>query len=175
MIRAATEEDLLNTPDDGIYELVDGEIRMSPGGCRHAVTSMALAGVLAPYVWERRLGHVFGPNTGHRLPSGNVRCPDVSFIGIDRLPDESLSDDFVNLAADLMVEIVSPRDRPRHVLDKVGEYLEAGVRLVWVVDPQKASAVVYRSLTDVRKIGIDGYLEGGEVVPGFRCRLREIL
>ena len=173
--RAATEEDLRNAPDDGIYELVDGEIRMSPGGGRHGVTSMALIALLGPLVKERGLGHVVGPDTGHRLPGGNVRCPDVSFIASGRFPDEKPPDDFVDLAPDLAVEVISPRDRPRHILDKVGEYLEAGVRLVWVIDPQNSSAVVYRSLIDVREIGPDDYLEGGDVVPGFRCQLREIL
>lgn len=173
--RAATEEDLLNTPDDGIYELVDGEIRLSPGGYRHGKTSMALVILLGAHVKEHRLGHVVGPDTGHRLPGGNVRCPDVSFIAFGRFPDEVVSDDFASLAPDLAVEVLSPSDRPRWILDKVGEYLEAGVRLVWVIDPLKSTAVVYRSLTEVREIGIEEYLEGGDVVPGFRCRLREIL
>ena len=173
--RAATEDDLRNTPDDGIYELVDGEIRLSPGGGRHGRTSMALVTLLGPFVKERRLGHVVGPDTGHRMPGGNVRCPDVSFIAAGRFPNEQLPDDFVSLAPDLAVEVISPSDRQRWILDKVGEYLEAGVRLVWVIDPQKSRAVVYRSLTDVQEIEIDGLLEGGEVVPGFRCQLREIL
>jgi len=173
--RAATEEDLRNTPDDGIYELVDGEIRMSPGGVRHGKTSMALVTLLGPFVKEHHLGHVVGPDTGHRLPGGNVRCPDVSFIASGRFPNEEVPDDFANLAPDLAVEVISPGDRPRWILDKVGEYLEAGVRLVWVIDPQKSSAVVYRSVTDVREIGLDEYLEGGDVLPGFRCQLREIL
>lgn len=173
--RAATEDDLRNTPDDGIYELVDGEIRLSPGGVRHGKASMALVVLLGSYIKEHRLGHVVGPDTGHRLPSGNVRCPDVSFIASGRFPNEEVPDDFASLAPDLAVEVISPRDRPRWILDKVGEYLEAGVRLVWVIDPRKSSAVVYRSLTDVREIGLDGYLDGGDVVPGFRCQLREIL
>ena len=173
--RAATEEDLRNTPDDGIYELVDGEIRWSSGGFRHSKTSMALVTLLGPFVKERSLGHVVGPDTGNRLPGGNVRCPDVSFIASGRFPNEELPEDFVSLAPDLAVEVISPSDRPRWILDKVGEYLEAGVRLVWVIDPQKSTAVVYRSLTEVRELGLDDYLEGGDVVPGFRCRLREIL
>jgi Uma2 family endonuclease len=173
--RAATEEDLLNTPDDGIYELVDGEIRLSPGGGRHGKASMALVILLGSYVKERRLGHVLGPDTGHRLPGGNVRCPDVSFIASGRFPNEEISDDFVNFAPDLAVEVISPSDRSRWILDKVGEYLDAGVRMVWVIDPRTSSAAVHRSLVDVREIGIDDFLEGGEVVPGFRCRLREIL
>jgi Uma2 family endonuclease len=60
-------------------------------------------------------------------------------------------------------------------MDKVGEYLEAGVRLVWVIDPKKERAVVYRSLSDVRELGAGESLDGGEVVPGFSCRLRDIL
>jgi Uma2 family endonuclease len=70
--------------------------------------------------------------------------------------------------------VLSPRDRPRYVLDKVGEYLEAGVRLVWVIDPRKTRAVVYRSLSGVRELGPDGELDGEDVLPGFRC-VREIL
>jgi Uma2 family endonuclease len=71
--------------------------------------------------------------------------------------------------------VLSPGDRPRHVLDKVGEYLEAGVRLIWVIDPGKARAVVYRSLSDVRELADDDVLDGEDVLPGFRCPLRDIL
>ena len=74
-----------------------------------------------------------------------------------------------------VVEVISPGDRPLYVLDRVGEYLETGVRVVWVIDPANARAVVYRSVTAVRTIGLDEDLDGGDVVPGFRCRLREIL
>ncbi len=172
--RPATEADLLNTPDDGIYELVDGEIRLSPAGGRHGKTSMALVSLLGPYVRDHRLGHVMGPDTGHRLPSGNVRCPDVSFVANGRFPDEVVPADYVNLPPDLAVEVVSPQDRPRWILDKVGEYLEAGVRLVWVIDPQRQRASAYRSFVDVREVGPDDQLDGEDVVPGFRCRLREI-
>jgi Uma2 family endonuclease len=73
------------------------------------------------------------------------------------------------------VEIVSPGDRPRHILDKVGEYLEAGTRLVWVIDPRKAKAVVYRSLSEVRELGLADTLDGEDVLPRFSCPLRDIL
>jgi hypothetical protein len=49
--------------------------------------------------------------------------------------------------------VLSPNDRSRQVLDKVGEYLEAGVRLVWVIDPERRTAAVHRSLTKVRELG----------------------
>ena len=63
----------------------------------------------------------------------------------------------------------------RHVLDKVGEYLEAGVRMVWIIDPRKAKAIVYRSLSDVTELQGGDALDGGEVLPGFRCPLRDVL
>ena len=81
---------------------------------------------------------------------------------------------FGDVVPDLAVEVLSPDDRPRQVLDKVGEYLQAGVRLVWVIDPRRERAVAYRSLTDVTNLGLDDNLDGGEVLPGFSVRLREV-
>jgi Uma2 family endonuclease len=174
--RAATEEDLLAMPDDGHkYELVDGEIRVSPVGDRHGYVAANLVGLLFTFVKRRRLGFVMSGDAGFRLPSKNVRCPDVSFVASGRFPKNRPPEDFGNLAPDLAVEVLSPRDRPRYVLDKVGEYLESGVRMVWVIDPRTRRATVYRSLSDVRKLGVDDSLDGEDVLPGFRCRLREIL
>jgi Uma2 family endonuclease len=174
--RVATEEDLLAMPKDGRkYELVDGEIRVSPAGDRHSVVALELASRLLAFVKEHRLGHVMGADAGFRLPSTNVRSPDVSFVASGRFPDDKPPVDFGNVAPDLAVEVLSPHDRPRHVLDKVGEYLEAGVRLIWVIDPQQGRAVAYRSLSDVQELGEDGQLDGQDVLTGFRCSLRSIL
>jgi len=71
--------------------------------------------------------------------------------------------------------VVSPGDSPRHVLDKLGEYLQAGVRLVWVIDPKRERAAVYRSLTDVRELWPDDALDGADVVPGFSVTLADLL
>ena len=61
------------------------------------------------------------------------------------------------------------------MLEKVGEYLDAGTHLVWVIDPEKRTAAAYRSLTDVRTIGETDALEGEDVVPGFACPLGNVL
>jgi len=130
----ATEADLLRMPNDGYkYELVDGAIRMSPGGARHGQVGVRLSAVLHAFVIERSLGHVFESSTGFRLPGGNVRSPDVSFVRAARFENEQVPEGFPDLAPDLAVEVLSPGDSPRHVLDKVGEYLQSGVRLVWVI------------------------------------------
>jgi Uma2 family endonuclease len=171
----ATEADLLRTPRDGQkYELVDGEIRVSPAGSRHGTICVALISRLAPFVEKLALGYVFDSSTGFRLPNGNVRSPDTSFIARGRFEGGQVPEDF-GPPPDLAVEVLSPDDRPRYLFDKVGDYLDAGVRLVWVLDPKNQRASVYRSLTDVRKLTLDDELDGEDVVPGFRCRLREIL
>ena len=176
-IRArATEADLLAQPEDGNkYELVDGEIRVSPGGTRHSHVGAQIVGRLLAFVNQRRLGFVFGSDIGYRLPGGNVRSPDASYVSAGRFPQDRLPDEFADLAPDLAIEVVSPGDRARHVLDKVGEYLEAGTRLVWVIDPRKGKATAHRSLSDVRTLGPDDLLDGEDVLPGFSCPLASIL
>ncbi|MET0556303.1 MAG: Uma2 family endonuclease [Vicinamibacteria bacterium] len=173
--RRATEDDLWNVPENGRkYELVDGELVMSPAGLRHGRICARLVRTLGNFVHDGALGDVFDSSTGFRLPSGNVRIPDVSFVSAARIADP-VPNDFGNVPPDLAVEVLSPTDRPRLVLDKVGEYLDAGVRLVWVIDPEAARAAVHRSLTDVRHVDIDGTLDGADVLPGFAVSLRELL
>ena len=171
-----TDADLLAVPRDGRkYEFVDGAIRVSPAGFRHGVVSVRLTRRIDTFVSAAQLGYVLESSTGYRLPGGNVRSPDVSFVRLERLPSNELPVGFAEFAPDLAVEVLSPEDRQREILDKVGEYLAAGVALVWVIDPEKRSAAVFRSLTDVRHIGHDGELDGEDVVPGFRCRLAELV
>ena len=174
--RTITDEELLQLPKDGNkYEVVDGELVMSPGaGLPHERIVMLLGSELVRFVRKRRLGDVFGSNALYVLPSGNKRGPDVSFVAAGRLDGPGISHVFPQLAPDLAVEVVSPSDSPQRVLDKVGEYLEAGVRLVWVIDPQHRRAAVYRAITSVQEIGEGGTLDGGDVLPGFSCALGEL-
>ena len=180
--RYVTDEELLQAPRDGQkYERVDGEMRVSPAGFRHEGVGMALAARLWVFVTERKLGHVVGSSAGFRWPGrkvdrpDNVRSPDVSFVAAGRFPDERWPIGFPELAPDLAVEVLSPDDRRGDVLEKVGEYLDVGTRLVWVIDPEKRTAVVYRSLTDVRVISDTEALDGEDVVPGFSCPLKDVL
>ena len=171
----ATEADLLRMPKDGRkYELVDGQIRMSPAGARHGLVIVDLTRRLAAFVERTRSGYVFDSSTGIRLPKGNVRSPDICFVARRRFKKAGVPKGFIPFAPDLAVEVLSPADSQRYVLDKVGEYLEAGVRLVWVLDPEARSASVYRSLTAVRTLSGKDVLTGEDVLPGFRCRLRDV-
>lgn len=172
----ATEADLLRMPKDGRkYELVDGQIRVSPAGGQHGLIIVELTARLLAFVKRARWGYVFESSTGFRLPKGNVRSPDISFVARGRFKKEIVPKGFIPFPPDLAVEVLSPEDRPRFVLDKVGEYLDAGVRMVWVLDPEAHSASVYRSLTNVQTLSEKDQLRGEDVLPGFRCRLGEIL
>lgn len=177
-----TDEDLLRMPRDGQkYERVDGQVRVSPGGVRHSAVTLRLAARLLAFVSARKLGHVLESSPGFRWPGrnperpDNVRSPDVSFIAAGRFPDEREPEGFAALAPDLAVEVVSPSDRHGDVLEKVGEYLDAGTRLVWVINPERRTAAAYRSDTDVRVISESDVLEGEDVVPGFACPLKDVL
>jgi Uma2 family endonuclease len=170
-----TDEELMALPGDGKYELVDGELlRMSPAGGRHGEIVLRLAARLLGFVAERKLGHVFDGQTGFRFPDTNLRSPDVSFVATDRLPD-GVPAGFLHVAPDLAVEVLSPSDRAADLAHKVAEYLAVGVRLLWVIDPEKETAVVYRTGSTPRTVRQDGVLDGEDVLPGFCCALSGLL
>jgi Uma2 family endonuclease len=82
---------------------------------------------------------------------------------------------YAALAPDLVAEILSPDDRPGEVLAKVGDWLDAGTKLVWVIDPERGDARVYRGDGTIAMIGPDDALDGEDILPGFTCQLLEIL
>lgn len=93
----------------------------------HGEVIVRLITRLAAFVEARGLGHVLESSTGFRLPGGNIRSPDVSFVAMGRFEGGHAPEGFAEVPPDLAVEVLSPDDRPQAVLDKVGEYLQAGV------------------------------------------------
>ncbi len=100
-----------------------------------------------------------------------VRGPDIAFIRRERVPHPAPVG-FAAFPPDLVIEIRSPNDRPGDMLGKVGDWLSAGTRLVWVIDPARRLAHVYRS--DGTQSTVDS-LDGDDVLPGFSCALDAIL
>lgn len=170
----ASIEDLLGTPEDGQkYELVDGEILVSPGGARHSKVGSQILHLLKLAADERDPGEVYGPDVGILLPNGNVRSPDVCIVRRERLPGGESPEGFLELIPDLAVEVLSPNDRMRQVADKIGEFLECGVPLVWLVDPESRTVTVYRSLSDTEHFAESDTITADPVVPGFSARVSE--
>jgi len=173
-----TADELLHVriPDKRV-ELVRGRLVVrEPAGLRHGRVAMELARLLANYVDDRGMGRVYAAETGFTVARDpdTVRAPDVAFIRRDRLPDpEPLG--FPDLAPDLVVEVLSPGDRPGEILATVADWLSAGTRLVWVVDPLRRVARVYRQDGSETIVTAEAALEGEEVLPGFACPLETIL
>ncbi|HET9131523.1 MAG TPA: Uma2 family endonuclease, partial [Terriglobia bacterium] len=97
------------------------------------------------------------------------RSPDVSFVRLEKLPDGKSPDTFGKFVPDLAVEVLSPGNRSRYVANKIGEFLECGVTLVWVVDPRTQTVTVYRSLTDTQQFRATDTISAEPVLPGFTC------
>lgn len=170
-----TVEELMRLPDDGNkYERVKGVLKVTPAGHEQEYFGIWLATLLTNFVRPRKLGQVYGSNAGYRLPSGDVRAPDVSFVRLERIPGGHPPKGFAEYPPDLAVEVLSPNQTLEDVEDKVAEFLDWGTPLVWVLDPETQTATVYHSLTDVHTLGPGDELSGEDVIPGFRVRVEEL-
>ena len=173
-----TAEELLRLPRGRArHELVKGElITMSPAGSEHGAIIFNLSLLLGQHIKAHNLGQGFGAETGFKLTSDpdTVRAADIAFVRRERIPDTGIPKNFWQIAPDLAVEVLSPGDTFDEVNDKVEQWLAAGSLAVWVVSPKRRNVTAYRSLADVKTYSEGDELEGGDVVPGFRCRVSEI-
>ncbi len=172
-----TAEELLHTSiPDRRTELVKGILVVrEPAGDRHGRVTMNLTIRLGTYVERAAAGQLFAAETGFTLSRApdTVRAADIAFVRRERLPEPIPG--FPELAPDLVVEVLSPGDRPGETLTKVGDWLGSGVRLVWVIDPERRLARVYRHDGSEAIVTTDGTLDGEDVLPGFSCPLASIL
>lgn len=158
-------------------ELVRGVLVVKePAGYRHGAVAARLAKILMDYADAQDLGQVVTAETGFTLATDpdTVRAPDAAFIRRERLPNP-LPTGFARFAPDLAVDVLSPDDRPGEVLAKVGDWLDAGTRLVWVVDPERRLARVYRQDGTEALVAATEALNGEDVLPGFAAPLASIL
>jgi Uma2 family endonuclease len=175
---ARTADELLHLDIPGkSLELVRGVLVVNePPGFLHGAVAARLANLMTNYVNEHHLGLVLAAETGFKLESNpdTVRACDVAFLSREHVPDP-LPTGYATLAPDLVVEVLSPRDRPGAVLAKVGDWLDAGAQLVWVVDPVARRGRVYRADGSEVQLAEGDALEGETVLPGFTCRLGSVL
>lgn len=160
---------------DGSWELVDGEMReLSPTAGDSGWISAVIISLLTIHVRASGLGWVFSNETGFVLfdDRQTVRAPDAAVVLRDRLAKPPRS--FVAMAPDLAVEVLSPSDRMADAMSKVAMYLQAGVRLVWLVDPPSQTVTVFRLDELPTKLGVGDTFDGGDVLPGFSVPVAEI-
>lgn len=177
--KLVTAEELEQMHGDGFrYDLIAGElIKQMPAGLEHGGLAALIAWILNNFVLPRELGLVVGAETGFLLARDpdHVLGPDVAFIRADRLPSSAQEwRKYLPLPPDLAVEIVSPSDRASTVHDKVMDYLDHGVPLLWVVHPVRKTVTVWTPDRTARVLRGTDELDGGDVLPGFSVRVGEI-
>src|SRR5262249_37670372 len=155
------------------YELVDGRLVEHFMGMKASRIGGRLFGLLMNHCYAHPVGWAFPAETTYQcFPNHpkSVRKPDASFILLNRLPADQEPEGHCRIAPDLAAEVVSPNDTYYEVEQKVREYLEAGVRLVWVINPALRRVRVHRRDGTVTDLGENDELSGEGVVAGFRCR-----
>ena len=174
LLTAAEFAELPNPADGSKQELVKGRIvLMPPPKGRHGHLQLEVGARLREVVKPNRLGWVV-TESGVVIDTNpdTVRGPDVSFYGIDRHPQPP--DDYFEIPPDLAVEILSPDDRRPRVLEKIREYIAAGVKVVWLVDPDTNVVTVYSGNTRGVEHHEGDTLDGGDVLPGFTCPVADL-
>ncbi len=174
--RLATVEDLLLTPDDGrTYELIDGEIVVSPAPSpRHQQVSAILSGRLERWVTETNLGLWFAAPADVMLYEGVVVQPDVFYVAHDN-PGQWV-DTVFHGAPDLVIEILSPSSIGKDTVLKGSRYERSGVREYWIVGETPGSCMGYRSVDgnwQEQPVDADDMIESA-VMPGFRINLKTL-
>lgn len=167
-----TAEQFFRMSSDVPSELVRGEVvEMPRPGMRHGVVCSNVHDPVKAWARSTQRGLVAINDTGvitERDPD-SVRGPDVLYISGERLPGGEVSSTFLSDAPDLAVEVLAPHDVWKELLEKITEYFEAGVREVWVVDPDDKTVQVFRPDTKPRKLDESDVLESSDVLPEFRC------
>jgi Uma2 family endonuclease len=173
--RHVTIEEFAAISGDGQWELINGEpTELTPASSRSSRVGGRIYAQFVQQLEDQGLGWAYPADAGFILFDDRsiVRSPDAAFVSRDRLPNEPAG--FVPVAPDLAVEVLSPSDRMADALSKVAMYLEAGVLLVWLVDPERESVTVFQADGGIDIVHGDASLDGGKVTPGLTILLAEI-
>lgn len=174
----ATQRDLWNPrvqPRKAICELVDGILAEKSVGFQESRFATILAGKLCFYLEGNNLGAATAGGNGYiKLKRKLIRVPDLSFVRWDRMPEgRTPTEPCPELVADLIVEVLSRGNTRKEMARKRREFFESGTKLFWIVDPRKQIVTVYHSAEeDGQELGMDDYVDGEEVLPGFRLSIR---
>ena len=158
-----------------ICELVEGVLLEKTMGMMESFLAVYLAELINQFVRPNNLGIVLGTDGTIQIKLNLVRIPDVAFINWERFPERRLPKEAIPLVVpNLAVEVLSTSNTRREMAIKRGEYFQAGVELVWEVDPKKRIIDVYLNPTDKTTLTTNDTLDGGTVLPGFQLPLKDL-
>ena len=171
-----TAAELERMPDGEHFELVNGVLReMAPPGGEHGYLQIELGAELRQFVKQHGLGRVYG-EVGFVIMQNpdTVLAPDVAFVRAGRVLPKVRQSTLLRQIPDLAVEIVSPSDRVRQVIDKVNTYLHAGVPMIWTVEPKRRRVLVWDEHDLIQVFGPGQTLDGGDLLPGFQLQIDDL-
>jgi Uma2 family endonuclease len=176
-LHKTTLEELLESPDRGRYELVHGHLVEVPVGNLANRVAFQLMVRLGEHCNRTGQGEGFSSEQYYHCfgDDYHARKPDASVIRRERLPADWASGGSFPIPPDLAVEVISINDVAGNVEAKVEEYLDAGVRLVWVIYPETRTAMVYRADGSTTRLHAEHELSGENVLPGFQVKLADVL
>jgi Uma2 family endonuclease len=172
-----TPEELLAHPDEKDYELVDGHLVKRKMSALSSWVAGRLHRYLDVFCDDHQRGWAFPEGTGYQCFPGaplKVRKPDASFIPAGRLPATEWTEGYSSITPDLVVEVISPNDAAWEIDEKVAEWLDAGVALIWVVHPRVRAVRIHRASGPVSWLSAEDELSGEDVLPGFRTSVAAI-
>ncbi|MGL6097023.1 MAG: Uma2 family endonuclease [Fimbriiglobus sp.] len=175
----ATEKDVirwLHAADKRLYELVDGTLVEKAVSYDASVVGGKILQLIANFSDDNGdFGVVAGADGAVKFMKGLVRFPDVSFVRLDRFPGGVVpKQPIIDLAPDLAVEVLSPSNTRGEITRKLKEYFLAGVRLVWVADPDSHTVRVFTAPDAVTELTEQHTLTGGDVLPGFAVSVAKL-
>jgi Uma2 family endonuclease len=174
----ATEKDLIEIErrgDSPLCELVDGTVVDRAIGFKESLVTSQIACHIGSYLDRDDRGFCVLANCLMRFAVGLVRCPSVAFFSWDKFPGRWIPDDpIADVVPDLVVEVLRKGNTWGEMARKVREFLDAGVRLVWLIDPPKCTARVFSTPDQSDLLREDQELDGGDVLPGFSVPLAEL-
>ncbi len=162
-------DELLERPDRDHFEVVEGQLVECSMGSEAGWVANRFGSKLDQYA-EAHGGWVFSESAGYRCFADDperLRRPDISFVRADRLREPPRG--FIDIPPDIAIEVVSPTDRYSEVEMKVAEYLDAGVKMVWLADPAVRRVRVFRPDQSTIELTARETLCGYDIAPGFEC------
>jgi Uma2 family endonuclease len=174
--RLYTPDDLLTMPDGDRYELVDGRLVEVNMSAKSSLVAGNVTQLLMNHCKPIGLAFVF-PEQGYTWFPGKpnrMRKPDVSCIRSDRMTPEQLDEGYLSIPPDLAVEVVSPNDLYDDLEEKLDDYRDAQVPLIWIVTPRNRRVRILRLGQPPVDLGPDDELTGEDILPGFRCHVADL-
>ena len=148
-------------------------IVMSPAGGYSGFQSGKVFSQLEVWAGQDGTGVAFDSSTGFRLPNGAMRSPDAAWVRLSRLDELSHreKEQFIPLCPDFVIEVGSPSDEVSDLREKMQEYMDAGLRLGWLVLPASKEVEIYTPTAEVQLLTSPEAVAGDPVLPGFRLEL----